>query len=211
MIGSKQARTSAGKKPDQLAVDTATRTRTRNRILDATSQLLTAGEPLARLSINRIATTAGVSRAAFYLHFSSKHDLIAKLAQRETNPLIEMAGPALNGGLITRGDLVQVAQSAVAVYRTNRGVLSGILELAEYDDDTREAWRETIYRIAKLFQVAIANLRPELTENRTAQLAKMIVWSGERFLHQEVSDSPPDSDEEKVWALVEMAWKLMND
>lgn len=211
MIRTNQERIRAANNPNNVTVDTATRTRTRNRILDATSQLLTAGEPLARLSINRIATTAGVSRATFYLHFTSKGDLIAKLAQRETNPLIEIAGPALNGALITREDLIQVAQSAVTVYRVNRGVLSGILELAEYDDDTHAAWRETVYRIAELFQQAISKLRPKLSDAETEQLSRMIVWSGERFLHQEVGGSPPDADQVKVWALVEMAWKLMND
>ncbi len=211
MIRTSQERINDTDNPNNFTVDTATRTRTRNRILDATTQLLTAGEPLARLSINRIAKTAGVSRATFYLHFASKYDLIAKLAERETSPLIELAGPTLSDALITRDDLIRVAQSAIAVYRTNRGVLSGILELAEYDDETREAWRTTIYKIAELFQGAIAKLRPELSDAQTEQLARMIVWSGERFLHQEVGDSPPDDDQTKVWALVEMSWKLMQD
>jgi AcrR family transcriptional regulator len=191
--------------------DTATRQRNRNRILDATSELLSAGEPLAKLSIHRIATSAGISRATFYLHFKSKRDLIAALAKRQTDPWIELAAPALDAGTITRAEMRRVAQGAVDLYRSNRGVLAGIIELAEYDFETRQAWRETIYSFAERFQVAIQHWRPDLSEAEATQIARMIVWGGERFLHQEVGDSTTDEDQLMVWTLTEMAWRLMHD
>ncbi len=192
-------------------VESATRMRTRNRILDATSQLLSAGERLATSSVNRIAKMAGVSRATFYLHFRSKHELIAALAQREIRPWIDSATNALDNASIDRANLVQVAEGILDVYRAKRGVLAGIIEMAEQDDQTRLAWRETIHSIAQVFQAAIARRRPKLSTAESEQLARMIVWAGERFLHQEAGDSPTETDDVKVWALTEMAWTLIND
>lgn len=192
-------------------VDSATRVRTRNRILDATKKLLTGGEPLAKLSIHRIAQTTGISRATFYLHFQSKHDLITRLAQRETSPWVELAAPVLAEVSITREEMTRVARAAIDVYRVNRGVLAGIIEMAEYDAETREAWRETIHGIANLFQAAIERWRPLLDPAEAKQLARMTVWAGERFLHQEVSDAAGDDDEVMAWTLAEMAWNLMTD
>ena len=134
-------------------IESATRRRNRNRILDATKELLTEGQRFTKLSINRIAQTAGVSRAAFYLHFQSKSDLIAGLAKRETDRWIESATPALVNASIKKDGLQQLAWNAIALFRDNRGALAGIIEMAEYDDQTRAAWRETIHGIARLFQI----------------------------------------------------------
>ncbi len=192
-------------------LESATRLRTRNRILDATLQLLTEGERLATSSVHRIAKTAGISRATFYLHFKSKHDLIAALAQREIRPWIEMTAQVLADAAVDRESLKRVAQGVVDVYRSKRAALAGIIEMAESDDETRQAWRETIHSIAQEFQSAIGRRRPHLSDQQSEQLARMIVWGGERFLHQEVGGEATPRDEAKTWTLIEMAWKLMND
>lgn len=192
-------------------LESATRLRTRNRILDATLQLLTEGERLATSSVHRIAKTAGISRATFYLHFKSKHDLIAALAQREVRPWIEMTAQVLSDAAVDREGLKRVAQGVVDVYRSKRAALAGIIEMAESDDETRQAWRETIHSIAEEFQAAIARRRPNLSEKESQQLALMIAWGGERYLHQEVGGEAIAGDEAKNWTLIEMAWKLMND
>ena len=119
--------------------------------------------------------------------------------------------PALQAGTITRSEMSQVASGLVAVYRANRGVLDGIIELAEYDDEARQAWHETVHGIAAAFQIAMQHWRPELTESKAIQLSRMIVWAGERYLHQELADSGADNDQAVVWTMTEMAWQLMND
>jgi AcrR family transcriptional regulator len=191
--------------------DSATRQRNRNRILDAATELLSSGQPLTKLSVNRIAQSAGISRATFYLHFASKRDLMTALTKREIEPWLDSAMPALQAGTITRDEIEQLSQALVAVYRAHRGVFDGIIELAEYDEETKQAWQETTYGIAAAFQAAIQHRRPERSESEAIQLSRMIVWAGERFLHQELADSSEDEDHAIVWTLAEMAWKLMND
>jgi AcrR family transcriptional regulator len=192
-------------------LDTATRRRTRHRILDATKKRLTAGEPLTKLSIQRIVKTAGVSRATFYLHFQSKQELIAALAKRELTPWLQSAAPALQNATLTRDVLEQLAGGAIEIYRANRGVLAGILEMSEYDLDTRLAWQQTIHEIADLFALAIRTHRPQLSSTQTEQLARLIVWAGERFLHQEIADAVPNAEADQVfrWTLAELASKTI--
>lgn len=52
---------------------------TRERILDA-AYLILSEENLSQLSIDRVSERAGLSRRTFFLHFSSKDELLAELA-----------------------------------------------------------------------------------------------------------------------------------
>ena len=61
-------------------------------ILDAVVELLEAGEPLAGLSIERIARTAGVGKATIYRRWSGKEELFVDVLRD-----IEPAEPAVSG------------------------------------------------------------------------------------------------------------------
>lgn len=191
--------------------DSATRRRNRSRLLDATASLMSTGEPLKRLNISRIVSAAGMSRAAFYLHFRSKEDLIRALAEREISSWIIFATPTLDRSTVSQAALRRLAVRIIEVYRAHCGVLSGIIELAEYDEETRRAWRETMHSIARRFESALRLWRPGLPEAEAALLARMIAWAGERFLHQEVRDAPSDQDELLAGTLTEMVWKLAHE
>ncbi len=67
--------------------------RTRSRLLDATSELLADG--VDAVTMAAVANRAGVSRAAAYLHFESRSDLIAALFDHlaERNRLAESMAP----------------------------------------------------------------------------------------------------------------------
>ncbi len=78
---------------------------------------------------------------------------------------------------------------------------------------TKRGWHgeKRFTRSPKFSKPQLRRRRPNLSTAESEQLARMIVWAGERFLHQEAGDSPTGTDDVKVWALIEMAWKLMND
>jgi len=200
-------------RPDTIAAqdaETATRLRNRNRILDGLSELLESGERMTKLSAGRIAEAAGLSRAAFYLHFKSKPEVIAALVEREIQPWTEQTAPLLQSDSINRDQVREVITALFSVYRANQGAVAGIIETAEYDDETHQIWRQTLAEIAARFQQTIAHRRPGLAEAQVVELARLLVWSGERYLHQEVGRAPADTDEQKIWALTELAWKLID-
>jgi len=187
------------------------RARTTQQILDATRDLLAGGEPLARLSINRIVAAAGVSRATFYLHFRTKRDLMAALAGEETQQWTAIVESFLGNPKADRSVLERAVAEAAEAWRTHRAVLSGFIELAEYDKDTRCAWKETVHTIGQSIATAIQQRRPTLSAAEAQQLGRLIAWAGERILHQEAESTPRESDRLLNWSLTEMIWAVMNN
>lgn len=185
------------------------RAQTRRHVLDATRELLATGEAFATLSIQRIVEKAGVSRATFYLHFRSKRELIAALAQMETSQWRQIAAPFLMNPNATRKVLQRAVAELLVVWRRHHAVIAGIIELAEYDEETREGWRDTVHEIARVVGQAIHQRRPKLSADQAEQIGRLIVWAGERFLHQETRDSNEETDKLRVDSLADMIWRVM--
>ncbi|MGW5862553.1 TetR/AcrR family transcriptional regulator [Streptomyces sp. NPDC055239] len=59
------------------------------------------GVPLADLSIERIARTAGVGKATIYRRWSGKEELFVDILRGVDGPLPELAGDSMRGDLIT--------------------------------------------------------------------------------------------------------------
>ena len=59
---------------------TEKRQATEAAVLTAMEELLGEGTPYAALSVERIATRAGISRTAFYFYFADKRELLMRLA-----------------------------------------------------------------------------------------------------------------------------------
>jgi AcrR family transcriptional regulator len=199
------------KEPTRSPVISTGRSRTQESILEATRQLLSRGEAFAKLSIHRIVEEAGISRATFYLHFRTKKELIAALAQKETEAWFSIASTFLGDVGSDRVFLELTLSRVLDAWRMHRPVLSGIIELAEYDTDTREAWRDTIHRVAASLAMSIAISRPNLTNAQADQLARLITWAGERILHQEAENPSDEKDSLLIWSMAELMWRLMRE
>src|ERR1700743_4007749 len=50
------------------------------RLLDATERLMCDGASFTELSVDRLSTEAGISRASFYIYFEDKGHLLRRLA-----------------------------------------------------------------------------------------------------------------------------------
>ena len=50
------------------------------RLLDATERLMRDGASFTELSVDRLSTEAGISRASFYIYFEDKGQLLRRLA-----------------------------------------------------------------------------------------------------------------------------------
>ena len=118
-----------------------TRDATEQRILDGTTRLLDAGASLAGLSVNRIVEESGVSRATFYLHFTDKRGLVNRLAERELTAFEELTESFLEDPGAGREELAALSREMVDMWRAHAGVLSSLIELSEYDAESREAWQ----------------------------------------------------------------------
>ncbi|TGB05972.1 TetR/AcrR family transcriptional regulator [Streptomyces sp. MZ04] len=70
-------------------------------IIEGVLKLIEEGVPLAELSIERIARTAGVGKATIYRRWSGKEELFVDILRSVDDPPPELAGKSMRGDLIT--------------------------------------------------------------------------------------------------------------
>src|SRR6202051_2917029 len=63
----------------------------KRRLLDATERLMRDGASFTELSVDRLSTEAGISRASFYIYFEDKGHLLRRLAGQVFADLAESA------------------------------------------------------------------------------------------------------------------------
>lgn len=183
------------------------RAATRARILDAASDMLAAGEPMAVMTVGRVAQAAGVSRATFYLHFPDKRELTDALTEQLFAQWTPISGPLLAAPVLTRAQMLDVVRAVVRAWREHAGALSGLIEVGEYDADAKRSWRAKIDEVAATIAQWLASVRPDLDEAECRTLAEVLTWGAERSLHQMLTDDPA-GDERLAQALTELVWSV---
>lgn len=188
-----------------------TRDATEQRILDGTTRLLDAGASLAGLSVNRIVEESGVSRATFYLHFTDKRGLVNRLAERELTAFEALTASFLADPDAGREELAEVAREMIALWRAHAGVLSSLIELAEYDAESREAWQAVVGAVAAQIKTAMLERRSDLTDDEASDISQVIAWAGERSLHQMLGRDSTDQRAEAIAsAMTEVIWRVVD-
>ncbi|MEX2194450.1 MAG: helix-turn-helix domain-containing protein [Thermoleophilaceae bacterium] len=164
-------------------------------ILAAASDLLEEGSSFAGLSVEQIATRAGIGRTAFYFYFRDKSELLMRLTGEVTEALYEEADRWWHGD----AELADSLERIVAVYLEHKAVLRVVSEAAGYDDDVRAFWVALINRFVDATRERIeADQRAgSAVEVPAAETAMALVWMCERTLYHFSRDTP-DADREPV-------------
>ncbi len=103
------------------------------RLLDATERLMRGGASYTELSVGRLATEAGISRASFYIYFEDKDHLLRQLAGQVFADLAESADRWWRvSGRRNPYDLRAAMTALVASYRRHQPVLVALNEMAAY-------------------------------------------------------------------------------
>jgi AcrR family transcriptional regulator len=187
------------------------RAATQQKIIDALHRLLESGSAMAALSVDRIAAEAGVSRSTFYLHFPDKRNLIARLAEQELEEWREISMPLLADAHAGRDVLEQIVREVVRAWHTHAAVVSGIIELSEYDREAREAWCAAVESTAETVAEHLRRRwqgRDRLADDAQT-VARVIAWMVERVCHQMLREPDPRSEERVVSVLTEAIWRIV--
>ena len=180
-------------------------------ILDATRRLLTAGTPVASLSVERIVDEAGIARATFYLHFPDKHALIARLAEDEIAWREQIGAEVLADPALERATLDAIMLEIVGRWSADRPILSAIIELAEYDAHLHAIWSDAMRRVA---DKADAQFRERWTRSPAAApadpdtIAEIFTWMFERCCHQMLR--APVDVERVAGSMAEIIWRVLD-
>jgi len=175
-------------------------------VLRATEQLLAEGASWSDLGVERIATTAGISRTAFYFYFRDKRELLMRLTEDVNELLYQEADRWFSGRDEAESEIRTALNNVAALYDEHMALLRVIVEVSTYDEEVATFWRSLIGRFVEATRERIeaeqaAGHAPAYPAHPTAF---GLVWMCERTLYElEVQDTP-FAREEAIEALVRM-------
>jgi AcrR family transcriptional regulator len=180
------------------------------QLLDATERLMADGASFTELSVDRLATEAGISRASFYIYFEDKGHLLRRLTGQVFD---DLAGAADRWWSVARrrhpADVLAAMTALVATYRRHQPLLVALNEMAAYDPQVSATYRDILTAIAARLTAVIeagqedGSIRGELS---AASAATTLTWMAERTCQQNLPGRPPSYDAELAATLTQIVW-----
>jgi len=174
-------------------------------LLAATERLMAAGLAFTEISVDRLATEAGISRATFYVYFSDKGHLLRLLAR---HVLADLGASTEPSGERDAAAVLGTIRRIIAVFRAHQRLLTAVVETAGYDAGVAAEYRDIHATIAARFRATIERdqaaglIRPL----PAVETAAALTWMVERTCHQTLGEASPEADERLARALSELVW-----
>lgn len=180
------------------------------RLLEATDRLMGDGASITELSVDRLASEAGISRATFYIYFEDKGHLLRRLASQVFGDLADAAQRWWSvASRSDPGDVRAAMTAIIAAYRQHQPVLVALNEMAPYDAAVGQTYRDLIAEVSRRFEAVIVDgqnagtIRPQLPPDITAHTLVLMV---ERTCQQNLPARPTSFDAELAEVLTEIVW-----
>jgi TetR/AcrR family transcriptional regulator, ethionamide resistance regulator len=182
------------------------------RLYAATEELISQGTSFTELSVERLATAAGISRSTFYVHFEDKGHLVRRLAATVLTELrdvsshwwdtAEHADPA---------DLTAAITAIVDIYRRRAAAFTIITETAAYDPTVADELRALMQSIIDATRNAIERGQAAgvMRDVPPADTAAVLTWMVERAGYQLIRGAEPTHDQNIVHVLTDIIWTTL--
>ncbi|MDT5263943.1 MAG: TetR/AcrR family transcriptional regulator, ethionamide resistance regulator [Mycobacterium sp.] len=186
------------------------RERIERQLLDATERLMADGTSFTELSVDRLATEAGISRASFYIYFEDKGHLLRSLTGQVFGDLAN-AGERWWSVAQRRDprDVLAAMSGIVASYRQHQPLLVALNEMAGYDPQVGATYREILTAISGRVAAVIEEGQGDgviRLEVSAATAASALTWMVERTCQQNLPGRPPSYDAELADTLTQIVW-----
>lgn len=144
---------------------------------------LSRESPFHDVTVEEIARGAGISRSAFYTHFSDKHDLLLVALREVADELRRESEGWWEGEGAPAERARQAIAGVVSIYAEHASLLRVATEVSTYDEEVRAFWVSVIDRFIAEAAEHIASeqregLIPDMLEPRPT--AEALVWMVER-------------------------------
>ncbi|WP_167477400.1 TetR/AcrR family transcriptional regulator [Nocardia arthritidis] len=157
------------------------KSQTRARLLDAAKELFTA-RGYAAVRVDEIAAAAGASRATFYLHFTSKLEVLRAVAEEGTAPSARHFYQDLDRVLDTgsRAEFVAWMTRAIAWFHEYKDLLPAWDEATALEPEFREIARRGIMSLPESMTSYLSRW-PEARRDEARLRVELLVAQLERF------------------------------
>jgi|CXWL01.1.fsa_nt_gi AcrR family transcriptional regulator len=173
----------------------------------AMERLLEHGASFTQISVDALATEAGIARATFYLHFRDKGELVARLAARVTAEILE-ASTLRSPETVTRVELKKSVRAVLGIYHRHHAVLAAMVETSAYDADVAQLFRDMMERLIEVNRRTVLRLKQvgRLPADHPPQVAEVVTWAFERSGHQLIRGRSPAQLNAIAGALTHVIW-----
>lgn len=189
------------------------RTDIRRRLLKVVQKLMADGTAYSNVTIEQLASEAGLSRATFYIYFENKGDLLRVWFTETLNELSDASKSWLAiDAMASKSDFRSALARIIDTYHERATLMAAVLDEATQDGLLRDQLSDAIQLAIKALQSHIETgqrdgwVDPALL---AAETASWSVWMLERGLNQIM---PSASDEEAAAladTLTDMAWHVL--
>jgi AcrR family transcriptional regulator len=182
------------------------------RVLEATEQLISAGESFTELSVERLAAEVGISRSTFYVHFEDKSDLARRLTR---TVLAEMASVSRSWWSTAedadRDRLHEALGAIIGVYRRRVAAFTAVVETAAYDPTVADELRTLMGGIIEATRDAIERGQAAgvMRAVEPAETAAVLSWMVERAGYQLIRGTDPANDHKIVAVVTDIIWSTL--
>ncbi|MGH2584787.1 MAG: TetR/AcrR family transcriptional regulator [Dehalococcoidia bacterium] len=185
----------------------------RDRLLAAVAEMTADGESYTNLSVSRLVSAAGLSRATFYAYFEDKGDLVRAWFAQITEEMQSAADPWWElGADSTKVDLREALAGIVTRYRPHTTLMAAVYDATSYDATVRE-------EVAAMMTNNIASLRSHVKKGQREgwidprllpdETAAWLMWLAERGLHQLVRTASDEEVDTQIDAYTDIVWNTL--
>jgi AcrR family transcriptional regulator len=183
------------------------------QLLEATDRLMGEGASFTELSVDRLATEAGISRASFYIYFEDKGHLLRQLTAQVFGDLTAAAERWWS--VAQRRDPADVSAAMTAIvasYRRPQPLLVALNEMSAYDPQVGVTYTDILTAISARLSAVIeqgqadGTIRRELPAESTATA---LTWMVERSCHRNLPGRPASYDAELASTLTQIIWAAL--
>jgi TetR/AcrR family transcriptional regulator, ethionamide resistance regulator len=173
-------------------------------VLAATEDLVREGVPYPELSIERIATRAGISRTAFYFYFRDRREVLMRVCEGVSERLWVEADRWWSGEGEDPAELRVALASVVALYTEHGALLRAVIEAGSTDAEIARFWQELTGRFVEATRRRIER---EQAQGRARGdlpaegVAFALCWMTERTVYQRMMQEQELDQDELVSSL----------
>jgi AcrR family transcriptional regulator len=191
----------------------ARRPEVERRLLTATEELIADGTSFTELSVEQLASRAGIARSTFYVYFRDKSDLVARLGEEMVHQLHEAANVWWKLGVnATYEDVLASTREVVDTYARHEALFTALAETAAYDERIRDMQLLTMSRYARPMSELIERgkddgiVRPEV---HTSETVVALTWMVERTCYHLARGASPERLERIAESLAQIFWHTL--